>query len=245
VAALINLDSKAAGDAMESRTDNFFFRTGMASSLTTLTELNDQSQPAAYGMLKQLDPANQIVQLSVPDAEDLLRSDSAKDRTKGAECLAHAVVDGPDRSDVIALLKPHVMGSNGHARLPFVMAFAHWATAGDVPTLKGIVGYPATVTGISGHEDCWAAATVGLARLDPAAAQDAVRSREGAFFYTESLRRCLEPVAQGNGPMASTAAWLLGQITSTDGPLPLPPDFPSVKPMPAAPTDSTDGHQHA
>jgi hypothetical protein len=242
-AALVELDPRAAKTAMEQRIGDFFYRTNLTGALTELTAENGTSQPAAFDLLKQLDPGNEAVQLSVSDAVALLRSDSAGDRTRGANALAHAVVSTTDRAAVLALLKPHLMGNSGRARLPFVQAFAHWATQQDVPTLASVVAYPATVSGLTGHEDCWAAATVGLSRLDPQIALEAAKSRGGVFFYRASLHRFLEPIAQSNSPMAATAEWLLNQVESGRNQPPLPPNFDPTQPMTPMPTDGADEHK--
>jgi hypothetical protein len=236
VAALVSLDPKAAREAMEQRIGSFFFRDALTGMLISLTADNGPAQPVAFELLKQMDPSNGAVQLTVADSIDLLRSDSARDRTRAADALSHAVIRPGDRAAVLALLKPHLMGNKGRARLPFVQAFAHWATAENVADLKAIIAYPATAIGNTGHEDCWAAATVGLARLDPKAAGEALAARSSAFLYRVTVQRFLEMLAKAAGPTAPTAAWLLKQLPNGDRQPPLPPSFDLNQPSPKSPT---------
>lgn len=229
-AALVSLDPPSARKAMEQRLGSFFFRSDLTNALVILTTENGPAQAQAFELLKQVDPNNAAVQLSVTDAIALLRSDSAADRGRGAGALAHAVVEPTDQPTIIALLKPHLNGSNGRSRLPYVQAFAHWATRQQVPDLESVIAQPARVSGISGHEDCWAAATASLARLDPQAAAKALRSRAGVFFYRAAVQRLLEKLAAGHSPSAPTASWLLSQLQPDKSP-PLPPNFEPGKPL--------------
>jgi hypothetical protein len=182
-----------------------------------------------------MDPNGGVVQLSVADAIGLLRSDSAADRSRAADALSHAVVQPSDRATVLALLKPHLMGDNGRARLPFVWAFSHWATPDNVTDLKAIIAHPATATGNNGQEECWAAATVGLARLDPKAAAEALAARSKAWLYGVTVQRFLETIVKAGGPTAPTAAWLLKQLPNGDRQPPLPPNFDPNQPSPKSP----------
>lgn len=237
VAALVSLNPDAARSAMQRRMGNFFFRTGLADLLSGLTAEDGPAQPAAYDLLTQLDPNNAAVQVTVADAMALLQSDSASDRTKGASALAHAIVREQDRAKVLGMLRSHLNGRNGHARLPFVQAYARWATPQDVATLEQVIATPPTVSGISGHEDCWASATIGLARLDPKAASEAIASRSGAFLYRVTVQRFLDGLARGKGPTAPTAAWLLRQTGRPGDQPPLPPGFEPGKPINSRPGD--------
>ena len=248
VAALVSIDPDADRKGMGERVGNFFFRSDLTGALVTMTADNGPAQPKAFELLKQLDPSNAAVQLSVADSIALLRSDAAADRTKGANSLAHAVIEPSEQATILGLLKPHLNGSNGRARLAFVQAFAHWATPGDVAALESVVASPATVSGISGHEDCWAAATIGLARLDPAAAATALKSRAGVFFYRAAVQRQLEFLAAGHSPSAAVASWLLVQLEAGPGnnPPPLPPNFDPGDLAPAgAPGHRTGCHDRA
>ena len=246
VSALLSLDPKAAQGAAAYRADAFFFRDAMGPILFAWAADSGPEQPVAYQILKALDPSNDGVQLSISDALPLLQSDAASDRIRAAKSLACVPIDPSERADVMAALRPHLMGSNGGPRLAFVSAFAHWATAQDVPTLQAIIAYPQSVTGLTGHEDCWAAATAGLARLDVSAAADAVRSRSSYFLYRVDVHKCLEPIAHGCGPASQTAGWLINLVESGNNQPPLPPDFnaPSASPSaPASPAVAPQGGQ--
>jgi hypothetical protein len=235
VAALVRLDPKAAREAMQQRMGSFFFRDSLTGMLISLTADNGPAQPVAFALLKQMDPNGGVVQLSVADAIGLLRSDSAADRSRAADALSHAVVQPSDRATVLALLKSHLMGDNGRARLPFVWAFAHWATPDNVTDLKSVIAYPITATGNNGQEECWAAATVGLARLDPKAAAEALAARSKAWPYGVTVQRFLETIVKAGGPTAPTAAWLLKQLPNGDRQPPLPPNFDPNQPSPKSP----------
>ena len=107
----------------------------------------------------------------------------------GAAWLAAADVDAAGRTKVLAALKPHLNDSDSATRKPFVQAYAHWATKEQVPDLRGVIDVPEKVEGLSGQEACWAAATVGLVRLDPDRATDALEKRIDVFFYRVECSR--------------------------------------------------------
>ena len=245
VAALARLDPKAAREAMVPRIGSFFFRDALGGMLIALTADDGPAQPVAFELLKQMDPSNGAVQLTVADSISLLRSDSARDRTRAADALSHAVIRPGDRAAVLSLLKRHLMGDNGRARLPFVQAFAHWATAGNVADLKAVIAYPATGSGNNGHEDCWAAATAGLARLDPKAAAEALAARSSAFLYRVTVQRFLETITRADGPTAPIAAWLLTQLPNGDRQPPLPPNFDPNQPSPKSPASPSSAQPRA
>jgi hypothetical protein len=224
VSGLVNLDPASARSAIQRRQGDFFFRVGMTQALNELCADTGPAQPDAFDMLYNLDKSD-VTQMSLDEAISLLKNDAAGDKVRGAQALAIAVLRPDHKDAVLQGLQPHLMGNNGHARLPFVQAFSHWATPQEIPTLQAIIAYPTTVSGISGHEDCWAAATVGLLRLDPQAAAEAMHSRADAFFYRTSLHHDLESIAKGNGPNAAIASWLLSQIGDDNNAPPIPAGF--------------------
>jgi len=241
VSSLVNLDPATARSAIGRRTGDFFFRSGMVHALEDLTSDTGPGQADAFEMLFNLDPRNDLVRMSEDESISMLRNDSAADRVKGAKALAHAAIREDHRDAVLEALRPHLMGDDGRARLAFVEAYAHWATPREIPTLQAIIAYPATVQGLTGQENCWAAATVALARLDKQAAADAVGSRAGYFFYRTSLHGYLLPVANGNGPNAAMAGWLMFLLDENNSP-PVAPGFaaPGLT-APAAPGMARNG----
>jgi hypothetical protein len=244
VTALVTLDPAAAAAATDRRKDDFFFRADLFRRLHVLAAEVGPAHAVACGLLPRLGIPENPPLLSLDAAEQLLQSDSADDRARAAAALAWSDVRPGDRATVLDGVRPHLVGSNGRTRLPFVQAFAHWATPADADALMAVVAAPGGARAANGPEDCWAAATAGLARVDPGAAAAAVQSRRNSFRYRFSLRRILEPIAQGNGPDRAAAAWLLTMIReSSDAPSPpLPPgsDFEHA-PTPADPTAPAAG----
>ena len=228
-AALACLMPAAADLCVQQRKDDFFYRVDLDARFATLAAGTGPTQRAVVTLWAELEPEYAKKQMSIPAALNLLRSGSAASRVQGADALSTAVIDASQRRAVLTLLTPHLKGANGRARLSFVNAFAHWATATEVEALEGVVAYPEAVSGISGHEDCWSAAVLALARLDPVAADRAMASRHDVVLFRMRVPRDLKQLAEGPGPCQANAIWLLGRIgrIGRDGPppLPLPPGF--------------------
>ena len=238
-AALVRLHPDVAAAAIQSRKADFFHRCNVTDELRAIAADVGPAQPIAFQFLKDLNPNDDTVKLSVAAAVRLLAGDSAVDRRRGAEALRYAVLNKADRPTVLGLLRPHLMGTSGPARLPFVQAYGYWASRRAAPVLAAVVGCPAASAGNEAHQECWATATVALGRLDPAAARRALASRRDLFLFQVHLRRQLTRLAKGGGPTQQVAAWLLAQMDDRPRETlpPFPPDFGANKPeSPAPPT---------
>jgi hypothetical protein len=183
---------------MDSRHSAFFFKGEMQRVLQNLAEVSGAQRAPASSLLSRLlnsDPRARIK--SVADAEKMLAGSVPNDQVDAARWLASCELTPADHDQVIGLLRPHLMEPDGHTREPFVHAFAYWAEAADIDDLAGVVDYPETVSGISGQEDCWADAVIGLLRLSPDAALKATKQRVSAFFFRTKLSGLLTPIAVG------------------------------------------------
>jgi hypothetical protein len=137
---------------------------------------------------------------------------SAEQQKLGAKGLAKLDADPLQRTAVLAALKPFLNQPLADARLPFVQAFAHWASRDQVPDLLGVVDFPQTVQGLTGQERVWAAAVVGLVRLDPDAADRAIDRRIDDFFFRHDCETALKPLAENDVPQRAIAARLVEKL---------------------------------
>jgi hypothetical protein len=198
IGALVRIDPATAATAMDSRHTAFFFKGEMQKVLQVLAEVSGPQRIPASQLLNTLlnsDPRAKIK--TVADAEKMLAGSVPSQQVDAAKWLASCELTPNDQDQVIALLRPHLQEPDGHVREPFVHAFAYWAEAANVDDLVGVVDTPDTVTGISGHEDCWADAVIGLLRLNPDAALKATNKRVSVFFFRAKLSSLLTPIATG------------------------------------------------
>jgi hypothetical protein len=161
-------------------------------------------------------PRNAGATLDLAGALRLLATDEQSTEARGAQWLAEAQPDLADRVAVVSALKPRLNQPDAHDRQVFVEALANWADQDDVPTLMGVVEFPADPPPMSGHEPSWATAVAALARLDAAAAKKAVGERISNFFFRVDAMGQLKPLASGYGPTAQTARQLVQWLQHPD-----------------------------
>jgi len=198
VGALVRIDLASAAKAMDSRHSAFFFKGEMQKVLQNLAEVSgSQRLPASQLLGKLLNSDANAKIKTVADAENLLAGSVPAQQVEAARWLYTCEITPADHDKVISLLKPHLMEPEGNTREPFVHAFAYWAEAADVTDLAGVVDYPETVSGLTGQENCWADAVIGLLRISPDAALTATKKRVSYFFFRTSLSGQLAPIATG------------------------------------------------
>ena len=185
-------------------------------------------EPLAKGSGPEADLAAQFIERmknpnspdwikSTKDARRLIANDrDAGQRTFGATWLLMTDADPAQRESVLAMLKPHLNETaNADARVAFVRAYAHWADKTHVPDLLAVVDYPEKPQGLNEQQRSWAAAVVGLTRLDPDAAAAAVDKRVSDFFFRNECAMALKPLAENDVPQRAVAAKLIRRHPSS------------------------------
>ncbi len=200
VMGLLRLDPAEAQTAMQSRTSDFFFRVACKQNLLKHAELNPDAADACLKLLRMLD-ADEQISTSVEDAMQMLASDAAGTRGKGASVLQIAVVDPKQQDAVLKLLASHLHSSKAGTREAYVRAYLHWATADQVREIQGIAAFPEDPENDPGNQNCWADATAALVRLNlESAAIDSFNSRSDVPFFKDFVSRKIDDLARENVP---------------------------------------------
>ncbi len=154
---------------------------------------------------------------SIAQAEQLLGTDVISDQVRAAKWLANEPIAAGEQSKVIGLLKHHLNDRDPMVRLPFVQAFAQWASIGEIADLSAVLDRPAQISRGDGqpigqHEQCWASAVIGLLRLDPTAATQATDKRISSFFFRAALQNKLSEISNVDGPDRERALDLMDHL---------------------------------
>jgi hypothetical protein len=198
VMGLLRLDEAQAATAMQSRAGDFFFREACKQNLLKHAELNPDAAESSLKLLRMFDSDEQVT-TSLDDAMQLLASDSANTRAKGASVLQIAVVDPRQRDAVLKLLASHLHSSSAGTRETYVRAYLHWAGVDQAQEIQGIVAFPEDPDRDPANQGCWADATAALVRLNlESAAIDSFNSRSDVAFFKDFLSRKIDDIAREN-----------------------------------------------
>jgi hypothetical protein len=188
-------------DPPQDRTQNARLESPSASATAHTERLKTDPDHATAGQIQGAADATRLVLDPDPNLQ-----------RRGADWLAKNDVDPAQRGNVLAALKLMLNEPDGRRRLSFVQGYARWADSTRIADLAAVIDYPEKPQGLSGHETCWAAAMVGLVRLDADAANRAVEKRINNFFFRVDTTRFLKPLAEGTGPEKQTAAAIIERL---------------------------------
>ena len=181
---------------------------------TPVAQYNRLSVPARITAVAN--EADKVAPPSIDENLTDLNGDDAHEQVAGAARLSIVPLDDTNRTKVIAALQQHLNSSDHSLRQASVNAFVHWATKGQIPELIKVVATRSTNEAQDGSAGCCAAAVCGLVRLDPDAADQAVRGRMNDFFFRSGATQELLKVAEFEPMYSATAVRLLKLIDVDD-----------------------------
>lgn len=137
---------------------------------------------------------------TAPEALQVVAFDDDKVWRIGALWLLKAPVDEGNRAAVLAGLKTRVTGAAGGGLDPerrpreiAMEALCKWADKSAVPTLQEILHLPKE------YRECHVAALKTLIRVDPDAAEAAIREQMSDFFFRNNVKQTLQGLTDADG----------------------------------------------